>query len=852
MTLKDIRLKPSYISLRDDVAEEFYIPVMKCCSRFDRISCYFTIDALVRYCTGLYYLGRNGGKYRLIISKNVSETTFNTIKDGYDGSLLLDDIVKEQMRENLSLDDTATLSNLSYLMRCGLVEIKFAICHNGLFHEKTGYVEDGEGNSLSFTGSNNETRESMDSNYEKFDITASWLSSEFDKLKITEAKEEFDSMWNGTNPHVKVFDPPQSFDRYMESFDEGHLIEPSDLCTDSFILDYRDGSVVLRLPEGTTNPSGYKFKLAIYSKVESVSGCELVLKNLSKSEVYSVIERVERYSKSAGTATYQTKQFQSYLESHRAMEKLADLGRSIKSNRPEHADSIKLFASTISKVMVRTLRKEQVRDAYYAYRMGRSANFSVPGSGKTATALGTFAYLMRTQGFKRIVVIGPLNCFDSWRGEFSKVFGANVPLRSIDITEIRAMGGSVQQHVRFDLGGYNLILLNYEAFDRTPNLADAVRDRIDSKTLLVFDEVHRIKAVDGKRAAAVMPVATGCSNIIVMTGTPIPNDYSDVYNFLHILYGSADYNDYFKTGPAALSKLSGQDALDFNDLLRPFFIRTTKAKLGVPPPNRDNMVMVDASEDEQSLFDRLRTTRMNPLARIVRILQLESDPSIMVDTLDETEAASFGLEMDECLPGISVDPLPDGYITEKTRSCVELVEGLVKSGKSVIVWCIFIRSIENLSDQLAQRGIDACCIHGGTENRGEIIDDFREGLHRVLITNPQTLAESVSLHQVCHDAVYFEYSYNLIHLLQSKDRIHRLGLAKDQTTQYHFMETAFRGKNNSISLDAEIYSRLVHKQEVMMEAIENDSLERFMTDSGEAEAIVASLGLDVPDGQQSK
>ena len=56
----------------------------------------------------------------------------------------------------------------------------------------------------------------------------------------------------------------------------------------------------------------------------------------------------------------------------------------------------------------------------------------------------------------------------------------------------------------------------------------------------------------------------------------------------------------------------------------------------------------------------------------------------------------------------------------------------------------------------------------------------------MLVTNPQTLAESVSLHSVCHDAVYFEYSYNLVHLLQSKDRIHRLGLPDDQKTRYYY------------------------------------------------------------------
>lgn len=32
------------------------------------------------------------------------------------------------------------------------------------------------------------------------------------------------------------------------------------------------------------------------------------------------------------------------------------------------------------------------------------------------------------------------------------------------------------------------------------------------------------------------------------------------------------------------------------------------------------------------------------------------------------------------------------------------------------------------------------------------------GKIQVLLTTPHTLAESVSLHSVCHDAIYFEYS----------------------------------------------------------------------------------------------
>lgn len=69
---------------------------------------------------------------------------------------------------------------------------------------------------------------------------------------------------------------------------------------------------------------------------------------------------------------------------------------------------------------------------------------------------------------------------------------------------------------------------------------------------------------------------------------------------------------------------------------------------------------------------------------------------------------------------------------------------------------------------------------------------FKNKEFNILITNPHTLAESVSLHHVCHDAIYYEYSYNLVHLLQSKDRIHRLGLPEKQYTQYYYMNTLFK------------------------------------------------------------
>lgn len=114
----------------------------------------------------------------------------------------------------------------------------------------------------------------------------------------------------------------------------------------------------------------------------------------------------------------------------------------------------------------------------------------------------------------------------------------------------------------------------------------------------------------------------------------------------------------------------------------------------------------------------------------------------------------------------------------------------------------------------------------------------------MLVTNPQTLAESVSLHKVCHDAVYFEYSYNLVHLLQSRDRIHRLGLDPGQHTRYHFLETRFHTVEGAVSLDRDIHDRLNQKEEVMLNAIENHELESFGSDREEIESILEGIGFD--------
>ncbi len=138
-----------------------------------------------------------------------------------------------------------------------------------------------------------------------------------------------------------------------------------------------------------------------------------------------------------------------------------------------------------------------------------------------------------------------------------------------------------------------------------------------------------------------------------------------------------------------------------------------------------------------------------------------------------------------------------------------------------------------------ESGLKVVTIYGETplDKRLQLIEEYQQGYYDVLITNPHTLAESVSLHHFCHDAIYYEYSYNLVHLLQSKDRIHRLGLKDGQYTQYYYMESQYIYNDKIFSLDNRIYERLKEKEEVMLNAINNGVLEQVTSFEEDLELI---------------
>lgn len=622
-------------------------------------------------------------------------------------------------------------------------------------------------------------------------------------------------------------------------------------------LDYDEEKLVLIVSkdviEKLTKSTFYKIRLkSKISEIDEEKGMFYFRDSLVYVDFIKINEQLEAKLPSLGINYSSTQRLNKFIEERNLhIQKRAKLGIELKTDAENLADRYLKYKEIVDAGMSRTLRDKQMQDSFFMAAMTKSGNFSVPGSGKTSSALGVYCFLKSKGLVDKIVMIGPKNAFGSWIDEFKICFDGKEKLHCFNIQDPSYHSAKERKYgLAFESAGTNLYLFNYESLH---TFEAEISKIVCDKALLVFDEVHKVKRIDGQYANAALKISSNAKHIIAMTGTPIPNAYIDLYNLLHILYND-EYKEFFNFDTNYLRDPSYDEIELINDKIQPFFCRTTKRELQVPDANEDDIVKISATKEEQELFDVIcKKYANNKLALFIRILQIESNPRMLLRSVDLSEFRSM-LDINDDIDKIGFIDAEDEVkelvesikITSKKQRCIEQAKSLVQENKKVIIWCVFKDSIRSIEELLKVNGINAKCIYGEVplEERLTLIDNFKNGKFDVLITNPHTLAESVSLHSVCHDAVYYEYSYNLVHLLQSKDRIHRLGLPSDQYTQYYFLQSVFDNYDGEeFSMDNNVYNRLKEKEQTMLDAIDNHELEPVYTPEEDLNIIFRQLGL---------
>lgn len=550
-----------------------------------------------------------------------------------------------------------------------------------------------------------------------------------------------------------------------------------------------------------------------------------------------------------------------FYEEERKFSLFSEKARRIRNNDCDALEFQEFTNAVAANLPNRSLYPLQLLSAYHLAFSQNACNFSVPGAGKTSIVYGAYAYLRslpphHPKHVDKLLIVGPLSSFGPWELEYAECFGHSPCVKRL----ISGINKSDKQAYLISGHTSELTLISYASLaSLEEHLGFFLRN---NKVMVVLDEAHKAKnSSGGITAQTVLSLAKYCSARVVLTGTPAPNGYEDIYNMFKFIWPTKNILGFEVNQLRDITiRNDDQRVSRLISNISPYFIRIRKSDLNIPPATVHPPVLVDMGPIQRRIYDFIekkyidsmitdrlsdsssRFKSMLAQARTIRLMQAASDPSMLKSPLHEF------LEDDECSIDAyqSIDDADvlrailayeEQEIPAKYHAVKNLVESIISEGGKVVIWATFIHTIHGIKDYLNKNGIATRELYGAIPvereganddsaemllTRERIVQEFQSesSPFKVIIANPFAVAESISLHKACHNAIYMERTFNAAHFVQSKDRIHRYGLPPGTKTNYYYILSRD-------SIDETIDIRLFEKEHRMTEIMESMPIPLF-------------------------
>lgn len=216
MSFKDLKLNSTYNSSKNDLVIEFYGPVLSEAVSYDRVTGFFNSKSLALVASGLKGFISNNGKMRLLCGSELQKDDIDAILNSSEIAEKLSDSFLNDLNNISDEIELNHIKLLAWMVDNDFLDIKIGIVKNnkgyigGILHEKTGILSDKFGNTIVFSGSNNETNFGWVSggfgNIEKFKVFLSWEDSKF----IVDDLNSFEEYWNNENKFLEVLSIPNA------------------------------------------------------------------------------------------------------------------------------------------------------------------------------------------------------------------------------------------------------------------------------------------------------------------------------------------------------------------------------------------------------------------------------------------------------------------------------------------------------------------------------------------------------------------------------------------------------------------------------------------------------------------
>ncbi len=372
-----------------------------------------------------------------------------------------------------------------------------------------------------------------------------------------------------------------------------------------------------------------------------------------------------------------------------------------------------------------------------AVRKRKFAIFADCGLGKTLMLL-EFARHARAVQDKPVLIVSPLMVVKQTMEEAAKFYGDSLPIEQVTAKGLAKWMATP---------GGRLGITNY----------DALRDDTPGGDLggLILDESSMLKSHYGKWGQVCLRMGAGIPWKLALTGTPAPNDRIEYANH-------AVFLDAFPNVNAFLARffINRGQTMERWELkphaLRPFYRALSHWCIFLTDPStygwKDNVHSIP------------------PIHVCIEDVRLSEEQERQVQ---QTTGQLFVTELGGITTRAKLSRMAKCESSTKPQYIADMVREWPT--ESTIIWCRYNdeqRAIEKVLP-------DAASIDGNTplEERQRIVDDFKAGRVRVLITKPKILGFGLNL-QVCTRQVFSGLQDSYEEYYQAVKRSNRIGSTK--------------------------------------------------------------------------
>jgi SNF2 family DNA or RNA helicase len=453
------------------------------------------------------------------------------------------------------------------------------------------------------------------------------------------------------------------------------------------------------------------------------------------------------------------------------------------------------------------LGEYQIQDIKRMLNCNGILNGSECGLGKTIETITVINHLFDSKEIDKILIVTFAQTLYNWKRElllFSDFFKeediiiANKDLRN-----------PFDYDCKIIICSYNTLTLiaKYYSDKKITKKSRNINIPIDkwgNNRCIILDEAHSIKE-DSLRSKLCMLIKDYFSFKYLLTGTPYPNNISELYNLLKFIDENIIYNDrkHFNYSLAKKINHFGVVTKYNEEKVKEFLIKTDsfifrrfkKDVLPNLPKQNIKKIFVEMNKKQRNIYQLIISNKLQSLkvqkgeifvkdvmSSFPYLILSCSDPSILKGKLIDNENSFFNDEIEKYLEEWKFE------YNSKLEICNEILNN--HENEKIIIWSTHPVTINSLKDYYSK--YNPIAIHGKSHEsskldkeiyRDNLLNEFKTDKNKNLaILNPNIMGTGINIKE-CTVAIVFDRSFDIKEFLQLLGRNHR-GNSENEVTNY--------------------------------------------------------------------